>query len=170
MKWIRVMGQGHAILEKLPDAEVFMLACGQTVPDEGDDLNDIQDADVPTERPFGVDTDRDCHAIVKGWVLNPATQPPGLFDPPTIEERKRRTKEERDALVRGAGLVSMDGGQAGAPEGATTVRRAPGELESVDDLTFPDEPGGGAASPAGNAVFVAPAGKRGRKPKADDGE
>lgn len=154
MRWAMVAGAGHAEIGSQDNT--VLMACGEAF-DGGIEFGneDEQDAAVVTERPFGPDTCKACHAVVKGWVADPSKMPDGLFEAPvTPEQRRVMGAEARRAAVLGKSQ----------PEGAEAPPRRPAVVpvapEGIgDDLEFPDEPSSVPVVAAG-ALVVKPSRRR----------
>lgn len=129
MFWAMVDGQGHGLLD-LEDG-VGKTACGLTVEDLSED--DLEEATVPMERPYGADSCRGCHAIFKGYTTGSIPIPDGLFTPPVATKGGVMSAADRRARVEGRAGTSTASSPSGSPRGSR------GLPEDVDDLAYPAE-------------------------------
>lgn len=161
MKWLRVLGAGHAVVAV--EGDTWTTACGIAVdlPDEAVEVKDF------FPRPYGVDTHPECHAIVKGWATSPETAPEGLNPAPEeLASNRRLTAEERAAVIAGSSLTPVphngpDTAPA-APPARTGQKNTVPEPGSDEDMGWPDEPSTALPTVDG-AVVVSPARRSSRR-------
>lgn len=174
MMWVREHGQGHMVVS-VPDVEAEF-ACSRES-DPAIDEPEIAEVDNLQARPFGVDTCKWCHQIVKGWMADPSKIPAVLHasnghavTPP--QETRRLTAAERAAAIHGA-TPAPDNAPDTAPAAPalSSVKGGRGvEPGSDEDMGWPDEEEAGGTATVEGALVVVPEAKprRASRKKADD--